>query len=193
MQNLEKETAVYCKIILLNHINWREKMRFKARNVVSYGRSFWLCWSTWREGCQLQSRKPVIFCNSNWSQIHINCTKPTMKYYRRLHPLTSFIYRLHSFSNSHLQLIIFMNCNTILNMVNSFKHSSIFELLPSLWRFKITLEFNMYPKECGMKAEMMVLLWILLQELDFGNCHYSFQENSSETISYDRFKNINMS
>lgn len=52
-------------------------------------------------------------------------------------------------------------------MVNSFKHSSIFELLPSLWRFKTTLEFNTYPEECGMKTEMIVLLWILLQELDF--------------------------
>lgn len=66
-------------------------------------------------------------------------------------------------------------------------------MLPSLWRLKITLEFNVYPKECGTKDEMIVLLWISLQELDFLNCHYSLQENWLEIIFYDTFIKISMS
>lgn len=55
-----------------------------------------------------------------------------MKYSRKLHQLISFIYRLHIFSSPHIQLIIFMNHNTVLNKLNSFKHVSIFKLLPCL-------------------------------------------------------------
>lgn len=164
MQSLEKETAVYCKMILLNHLNWRGKWDRKpemwSHMVLLTG------WNHLEGGISASLWKPSDFLQFQLVS-NSNFTKPTMKYYRRLHPLTSFTYRLHSFFILHIQLIIFTNCNTVLDMLKSFKRSSISELLPSWWRFKITLKFNMYPKECGTKAKMIVLLWILLQELDF--------------------------